>query len=288
MSGRLVVTGASGKLGRLAVAALLEHVPASALILISRSPDSLADLAGRGVTVRYGDFERPESLLAAFAGGERALIISTIGVQSAPAAHRAAFDAAAGAGVQHVVYTSVMNPTPDNPFPPAKTHTESERDLRESGTEWTILRNALYADLLVQIAPVHIRTGRWTTNMGDGVHAFVARADCASAAAAALTGEGHEGRVYDITGPEPIDAPRYAALLEEVGGRPIDRVEVGDAEYERYRVAFCANPHNAEYFELFTGTGRAIREGYLDALGTGILHLTGRPPLSLREVFARR
>jgi NAD(P)H dehydrogenase (quinone) len=284
---RMIVTGASGKLGRLAVAALLEHLPASDLILVSRSPDALEEFVRLGATVRYGDFERPDSLSAAFAGGQRALVISTIGGQDIASAHRAAFQEAARAGVERVVYTSVGNPTPDNPFPPARKHAVSEHDLRASGVSWTILRNALYADLRARMATAYVRDGRWTTNIGDGSHAFVARGDCAAAAAGALTQDGHEERVYDVTGPELVGAKHYLSLLEEIGGKPITRVDVDDAEYERYRAAFSADSRNAAYFELFAGTGRAIRDGYLDQLGTGVQDLTGRPPLSLREIVGR-
>ncbi len=93
---------------------------------------------------------------------------------------------------------------------------------------------------------------------------MVARTDCAAAAAAALTGDGHDGRVYDITGPQLVDA-----------------------EYGRYRADFSADPNNAAYFELFAGTGEAIRAGYLNQVGTGVQHLTSRSPVSLREVFGR-
>jgi NAD(P)H dehydrogenase (quinone) len=300
---RIVVTGASGRLGRLVTTALLRRVPASALILVSRSPDKLASLAQRGAAVRYGDFERPDSMPAAFAGGRRALVISTIGAADTRAAHRAAFEAAARAGVQHIVYTSESNPRPGNPFPPARVHAASEQDLRSVGMAWTILRNSLYADFRAEIATAYIRDGRWTTNMGDGSHAFVTRADCAAAAAAALTPADQapadqapadqalgdqEGRVYEITGPELIDARHYLALLEAFGGRRITRVDVDDAGYERYRAAFMAQPDNAPYLELLTGTGQAIRTGYLSELSGAVRQLTGRPPSSLRSAFQRQ
>jgi NAD(P)H dehydrogenase (quinone) len=282
---RLVVSGASGQLGRLVVAGLLESVPIEDLILVSRTPDSLEWLAKLGATVRHGDFDRPESLRAAFAGGRRALIISTLGPRDTAAAHRAAFQAAAGAGVERIVYTSVMNPLADNPFPPARNHGISEGDLRAVGVPWTILRNALYAELRARIGAKYIQDGHWTTNTGDGAHAFVARTDCAAAAAAALTGEGHDGKVYDVTGPELIDAHRYGALLEEFGGRGVTRVDVDDEAYETYRAAFAADPENAGFFELYGGTGRAIRTGYLDVVGRGVQDLTGHQPVALREFF---
>ncbi|MEC3973833.1 NAD(P)H-binding protein [Amycolatopsis sp. H20-H5] len=278
---RIVVTGASGQLGRLVVASLLERVPASDLILVSRTPESLAEF---GAELRYGDFEHPESLPAAFQGGERALVISTIGARDGVAAHRAAFEAAARSGIRQIVYTSVPNPVEDNPFPAARTHVRSEPDLRESGVEWTILRNSLYAELRVRIAEKYVRDGRWTTNCGDGGHPFVARTDCAEAAAVALTTDGHAGKTYDITGPELVDARRYSAFLEDLAGRPIACEQVDDAGYDRYRAAFAADPANAAYFELFTGTGQAIRGGQLGGPGAGVQELTGRPPLSLEDL----
>lgn len=283
---RLVVTGASGQLGRLVVTALLDRVPASELILVSRSPGSLAAFAELGATVRYGDFEQPEHLSTAFDGGGRALVISTIGAQNTVLAHRRAFEAAARAGVGHIVYTSVLNPGADNPFPPARTHATCEQDLQSLGVATTILRNALYADLRVDIAAKYIQDGEWTTNTGDGAHAFVARGDCATAAAGALTTDGHEGRIYDVTGPELVDAGRYVELLAEFGGRPIVRTDVDDDAYDRYRRAFMADPANAAYFELFTGTGKAIRTGYLSSIGTGVEDLTGHRPQALRSAFA--
>ena len=280
-----MVTGASGRLGRLVAAALLERVPATELILVSRTPDRLEKFARRGATVRFGDFSQPGSLAAAFGGATRALVISTLGSDDPSVEHRAAFEAAARAGVRRIVYTSVTNPAEDNPFPPARTHARSESDLRSCGVEWTILRNSLYADLRAEIAPRYLRDGRWTTNAGDGAHAFVARADCADAAAGALVTGGHDGRTYDITGPELIDASQYVALLTELGGRRVARHDVSDEEYERYRTAFSADPANAAYFELFAGTGRAIRTGQMSVLGNGVQQLAGHPPHALRDLI---
>jgi NAD(P)H dehydrogenase (quinone) len=283
----LIVTGASGQLGRLAVAALLDRVPPGEVVLVSRTPAALADFERQGATVRFGDFEQPASLPAAFAGGERALVISTLGARDTVAAHRAAFEAAARAGVGHIVYTSVQNPVAGNPWPPAQPQRLSEEALRAAGVPWTMLRNALYADLRAQLIPAYLRDGRWTTNIGAGAHAYVARADCAAAAVAALTTDGHAGREYDITGPELIGAPQFLALLAELGGRPVTCAAVDDDAYEAYRAAFMADPANAGCFELFTGSGAAIRTGYLGQLGTGVQQLTGRAPATLAQVARR-
>jgi NAD(P)H dehydrogenase (quinone) len=265
------VTGASGRLGRLVIEALLDRgVPAESVVPISRT--RTAERA------RLGDFERPETLTDAFRGVDRLLVISAIGPRDTAAAHRAAFEAAARAGVGRIVYTSVQNPVPDNPFPAAAVHVRSEADLATTGPPWTVLRNALYADLRADLARCYARDGRWTTNLGDGTHAFVTRADCAAAAAGALCGDGHEGRTYDVTGPALVTADDYLTLARERTGAAIERVELDDASYERHRATFTADPANAGTFELFTGTGRAIREGHLATLGHGVETLTGREP----------
>jgi NAD(P)H dehydrogenase (quinone) len=274
----VAVTGASGRLGRLVVNALPDRgVPAESVVPISRTRID--------ERTRFGDFERPETLEDAFRGVDRLLVISTIGTRDTVGAHRAAFEAAARAGVGRIVYTSVQNPVRDNPFPPAAIHARSEADLAAVGVPWTILRNALYADLRAEIARCYARDGRWTTNLGDGGHAFIARSDCAAAAAAALCGNGHEGRAYDVTGPAVLTANGYLALVHERTGAHIELVEVDDDAYERHRAAFLADPANAGTFELFTGTGRAIREGHLAVLGDGVQTLTGREPRPLVDLL---
>jgi NAD(P)H dehydrogenase (quinone) len=271
------VTGASGRLGRLVVDALADAgVP---VVPISRSRVD--------ERTRFGDFERPETLSDAFRGLDRLLVISTIGLRDTVGAHRAAFEAAARAGVGRIVYTSVQNPVAGNPFPPAAVHMRSETDLFAAGVPWTVLRNALYADLRAELAGCYARDGRWATNVGHGGHAFVARADCAAAAAGALLTDGHDGWTYDVTGPAAVTADDYLRLVRERTGVPVERVEVDDDEYERRRAAFVAEPANAGTFELFTGTGRAIREGWLSVLGDGVEALTGRVPRGLADLLSR-
>jgi len=274
----VAVTGASGRLGRLVIDVLFSRgVPRESLVQISRTRID--------EQTRFGDFEKPETLDEAFRGVDRLLVISTIGTQDTVGAHRTAFEAAARAGVRRIVYTSVQNPVRDNPFPPAAIHLRSEADLAAVGVPWTVLRNALYGDLRAEIARCYARDGRWTTNLGEGGHAFVARADCAAAAAAALCGDGHLGRTYDITGPAIVTAERYLAQVRERTGARIERVEVDDDAYERHRAGFVADPANAGTFELFTGTGRAIREGHLAVLGDGVQTLTGHKPQPLEDLL---
>src|SRR5918997_1273665 len=135
---RIVITGASGQLGRRVTDELLERVAPSDLILVTRTPDSLAEYAARGAEVRAGDFTDPSSLHAAFAGGGRMLLISTDAIGARVQHQRDAIDAAVAAGIRHVAYTSIVNPEPgSNPAAAVPDHRATEDELRESGLEWT-------------------------------------------------------------------------------------------------------------------------------------------------------
>ena len=270
---RIVVTGASGHLGRRVTEELLERVAPSDLILVTRTPAALADHAVRGVEVRAGDFTDPSSLPAAFAGGERLLLISTD-----------AIDAAAAAGIRLVAYTSIVNPEPgSNPAAAVPDHRATEDKLRESGLEWTFLRNSIYADLEAGSEAAARATGELVTNGGAGEVAYVARDDCAAAAAAVLAGDGHEGKVYEITGPERLDAGARAAVFAELDGAPVEVVEVDDAAYAAGMAEATGMP--LAVAELYATFGTATRAGALDALSTDFETLTGRAPRSLRDVL---
>ncbi|HEV7715197.1 MAG TPA: NAD(P)H-binding protein, partial [Steroidobacteraceae bacterium] len=199
----IIVTGASGKFGRLVTELLLQRVPAAELILVTRNPGALAHLAARGAQVRHGDFDKPETLHAAFSGGERMLLISTLSVGRRAEQHIRAINAAVHAGVNHILYTSSGGAHPNNPAIVIPDHLGTERALKSSGVAFTIQRDSLYIEApLWQIAPRALASGKWVTSAGDGRVAFVAKKDCVAVAAAILTSPGHEGKTYEITGPD--------------------------------------------------------------------------------------
>jgi NAD(P)H dehydrogenase (quinone) len=278
----IVITGASGQLGRLTAELALDRVPASEVILTTRRSEALSDLAERGASVRQADFDRPETLAESFAGGERLLLISTDDLGRRTAQHRAAIEAAREAGVRHVAYTSYLNPVAENPAVITPSHQATEKALRESGLAWTMLRNSFYAEYQVPGGAQAIATGRLVHNNGDGRIAYVSREDCAAAAAAVLTTEGHENKAYDITGPEALSQDDVAALLSEVSGRPVEAVAVDDEAFiQDLNAAGRPEPAAREVASY----GRAIREGFLGEASGAVENLTGRPPRSLREVF---
>jgi NAD(P)H dehydrogenase (quinone) len=286
VSGRVAITGASGQLGRrVAELVLAERAPRD-VVLATRDPAALAHYADRGAAVRYGDFDEPASLRAAFVGVERLLLISAVDLRRRAAQHRAAIAAAAAAGVRHVTYTSGSKPAPPNPAAVAPSHHATEQALIASGLAWTVLRNSLYADYQAAEAVQALADGVLVHNRGRGRVAYVARDDCAAAAAAALLQTRHDGAVYDITGEALFCADELAALYGEIGGRPVVAQAVDDAAFVGRLVGESAGDDHLRYgAELVASFGRAIREGCLDVCSGDIAKLTGRAPRALREVL---
>lgn len=293
---RIVITGASGNYGRGLTDLLIEAGRAADLILITRSPDKLADRAGQGCTVRYGDFDKPETLAAAVQGAEKMLLISGTRVGARVVQHKAAIDAAAAAGVKHIAYTSFIGiDDPANPAEVRHDHIETERLIRASGMAWTMLRDAHYADsMIVMAGPGVMQSGQWVSNSGEGLEAMVWRDDCVASAAAVLLGEGHEGKIYNITGPELQTFREVAAIMAEVTGRSVTYVATTDDEqYAMFDAMGIPRrpvddqsvggiPWNSDDMVSF---GRAIREGFLQLCTDDVERLTGRPARSVRALI---
>jgi NAD(P)H dehydrogenase (quinone) len=280
----IVVTGASGHLGRLVAEGVLGRTDPQRVILVTRTPDRLDDLAQRGAQVRHGDFGDPSSLPSAFEGAGKVLIISTDKVGVRVPGHKAAIDAAAAAGASWIAYTSGINPSHSNPIVVASDHRETEEHLRASGSAWAMLRNSIYAEIALAGAGAALATGRHVSNEGEGGVSYVARADCAAAAAAVLTSDGHEGKVYDVTGPEALGAADLARLFAELGGRPVEAVALDD---EAYVAGLVEHANMSEPMARGYATfGIGARRGYSAVVSDTVLELTGAAPRSLREVAA--
>jgi NAD(P)H dehydrogenase (quinone) len=274
------VTGASGHLGRRVAEHLLERIDRSQLVLLTRTPDTLVEYVERGVAVRHADFDEPATLVDAFSGAERALLISALDFERRSGQHAAAIEAAKASGVRHVVYTSIPEPE-GNPAAAAPSHLATEVAARDSGLAWTFLRNSLYADFQVPVVAQAIASGQLVTSANEGRVAYVGRDDCAAAAAAVLTQDDHEGKTYDITGPEAIGPKDVAALAAEIGRRPVEVVSVDDA-------ALVAGLIEAGVPEAAARIGLsfvvAARERFLERVTSAVEDLTGKAPTSLREV----
>jgi NAD(P)H dehydrogenase (quinone) len=283
---RVVITGGSGQLARRVAELVLAKIAPQDLIVTSRTPTALRSLAERGAVIRQADFAEPRTLRAAFAGGERLLLVSATDLRQRTAQHEAAIEAAKSAGVQSVIYTSGLRPEPPNPAVVAPSHYATEQALARSGLGWTILRNSLYADYQIPEADRARETGVFVHNRGRGAVAYVAREDCAAAAAAVLHGDGHDEAIYDITGSEAFTADELAALYADVGGRPVRTRALDDATFVATLIGDATGDDHLRYgAELVASFGRSIREGYMSACTDHFAKLTGRPPRSLRQVL---
>ena len=276
----VAVTGASGHLGRTVADLLLERLDPSEVVLLTRTPEALASYSERGAAVRYADFDEPATLGEAFSGTERALLISALDFARRGGQHGAAIEAAKAAGVRHVIYTSIPEPE-GNPAAAAPSHLATEVAARESGLAWTFLRNSLYADFQVPVVAEAIASGQLVTSAGNGRVAYVARDDCAAAAAAVLTQDDHEGKTYDITGPEAIGPRDVAALAAELGGRPVEVVSVDDDAVVAGMIEAGAPEAVARIRLSFVV---AAREGFLDSVTSAVQDITGNAPMSVRQI----
>lgn len=295
-SGKIVITGASGNYGRGVTDRLIAQGRAADLILISRKPEKLADRAAQGCDVRYGDFDKPETLEAVVQGAAKMLLISGTRVGARVAQHKAAIDAAAAGGVAHIVYTSFIGiDDPANPAEVRHDHIETERLMKASGCAWTMLRDAHYADAMILMAgPQVMQTGKWLSNAGEGREAMVWRDDCIESAVVVLTQEGHESQTYNITGPELQTFAQVTALMSEITGKPLEYVSLDDdGQYAMFDAmgiprrpvddqSVAGIPWNSDDMVTF---GAAIREGFLEICTNDVERLTGRKARSVRQMI---
>lgn len=273
----IALTGAAGNLGRLVAEQLLARTDPADVVLITRRPEAVADLVARGASVRTADFDEPATLTSAFAGVDRLLLISADTVGQRLEGQLAAVAAAKDAGVSHVFYTSVTEPTVDNPAGVVPDHLATEEALAVSGLRWTSLRNNLYSEFQLPTLQQASASGQLVTNAGAGLTAYVTRTDCAAAAAAALLVP-DPAPFYDITGPAGVSTQDLAALAGTMGGNPVEVVDVSDEEFVAGLVSAGLPEPVAQLFASF---GTSTREGFMAQASTAVADLTGQQPTPL-------
>ncbi|MEE1735747.1 SDR family oxidoreductase [Streptomyces sp. BE147] len=275
----IVVTGATGELGRLVVEQLLTSVPADRIAAVVRDKEKAASLAARGVELRIADYDRPETLAGAFRAGDRVLLISGSEVGRRVPQHTAVIDAARTAGVARLAYTGVLG-GPDADFDLAAEHKVTERLILDSGLPYTFLRNGWYTEnYTANLAPV-LEHGAVVSNAGDGRVASATRADYAAAAAAVLTGEGHLNTAYELSGDTAWSFAEYAALLSRATGREIAYNNVPAAVHQEILVG-AGLPE--AFAAILVDVDEAIGRGRLAPTGGDLARLIGRPTTPLAE-----
>lgn len=290
MSARtLLVTGAAGQLGRQAITHLLSHAPGSRIVAGTRHPETLQDLAAKGVEVRHVDFDMaPEELAQAFAGVDRLLIVSTDALDRPGhrlEQHQRAIKAAVQAKVGHILYTSMVRPNPANTALLAFDHRGTEEAIVASGLPYTILRNNWYIDNLLDALPYAVAAGSLSDATAKGRAAYVARADCARAAAAALASTENLSSIRDISGPELLSLADMARVLSDLSGKTISPAPI-DAQTRSAQLEAAGLP--AGFAHVLTNAEEAIAQGWFAILSDDVLNLTGQAPTSFATLARQK
>ncbi|WP_030898883.1 SDR family oxidoreductase [Streptomyces sp. NRRL F-5126] len=278
----IVVTGASGQLGRLTVEALLARgVPASGIVATSRDITKLKDFADRGIVVRPADFAEPDGLPAAFEGADKLLLISTTTVDERVANHRRAIDAAVAAGVPLVAYTSMLRADTSSTAL-ADTHRETEEYLRERVPS-VMLRNGWYLENYTAQLPQVLSGGAIVGAAGEGRISAATRADYADAAAAVLATGGHAGKVYELGGDEAFTLAGFAAEVSSATGQRIRYTDLPAGQFARV-LAESGVP--GELARVLVDADVAMGRGELFTDSGDLRRLIGRPTTAPAEAIS--
>ncbi|MFI8074456.1 SDR family oxidoreductase [Streptomyces sp. NPDC086033] len=281
----IIVTGATGKLGRRTVERLLERVPADRVGVSVRDPRKARDFADRGVRVRLGNFDDPASLVHAFEGAEQLLLVSLDRVgEECVTGHRAAIDAAVKAGVGRILYTSQMGAAHDSRFQACRDHARTEDLLRATGLPWTALRNGFYAASALQFLEAARHTGDIALP-ADGPVAWTGHDDLADATAAILAKEGRfEGPTPPLTGAAALDFGAVAEIVSRATGRPFTRTVVPDGVFREQALAHGAP---APIADLMLSIFAAARHGEFTTVDSTLAELLGREPAPFEALLER-
>jgi len=279
----IVVTGATGKLGRLIVETLAAKMSADQIGISVRDCSKATDLSDRGIRVRAGDFADPATLRRAFEGASQVLVISSNSSGAAAVEHHQnAIDAAGQVGAQRVLYTSHMGASSSSAFAPMRDHAATEDALNASGVAFTSLRNGFYASSAVMMMGPFLKTGKVVAPR-DGPVSWTTHEDLAHAAVLALTEEGKlDGITPPLTGSEALNLAQLANMASELTGREITRVTISD---EEQRSSMLSRGTPEPMVNLFGGLYKASRADEFARVNATLERLLGRPPVSMRQVL---
>jgi NAD(P)H dehydrogenase (quinone) len=278
---KILVTGVTGKLGSIVIETLLETVPAKDLAVSVRNPEKAESLRARGVDVRQGDFDQPETLDKAFTGIDRLLIVSTDGDnETRIRQHAAAVAAAQRANVGFIAYTSLGNAS-ENPIFLAPVHRATEEAIKNTGIPYSFLRNNWYLENETSSIQAVLGGAPWLTSAGSGKVGWATRRDYAQAAAAVLAGKGHENTVYELSG-KLTTQEELVSILAGVLDREVPVQQVDDATYASI-MSSAGVPEPV--VPILVGIQSAIRDGALEVESNDFQKLLGRPTTPLEEAL---
>lgn len=275
---KIGISGASGQLGKAVLSELYGRGGMHELVAISRTPATATAAEGR-----FGDYDEPASLAAAYAGLDRLLLIPSADLTPGRRGTQlvAAIDAAVAAGVKHIVLMSAVGTRQAEEPEIGAPYWRGEQHLIATTPVWTILRMNYYAEALADEALASLEGGV-LTGLAENRVAFVSRGDVAAAAAGILTGEGHAGAIYAATGDERLSGAERAALIADIAGRPLSFLVLSE-EQLRGGLAQAGLPE--EVVNTVASIQANFAAGAFDILTGDVEHLSGRPPKRLRDVL---
>jgi len=275
------ITAATGRLGRLVIAELLQRVPSDQLVALTRDLDKARDLAAQGITVRRADYDDPATLDVALRGIQRLLLISGTEVGRRVRQHQNVIAAAVRTGVRLLAYTSLLHADRSPLRFLADEHLATEHALQESGLSWVILRHGWYTENFEERVRHAAATGELVSATGAARLSPATRADYAVAAAVVLTGDGHAGHIDELAGDEAWTMADLAQAISEAIGRPIASRHVSSAEYRAFLLREGTPEPIADV--LLTIETSIAQEALFDDSRT-LSRLIGRPTTPLRTV----
>nr|WP_320026292.1 NmrA family NAD(P)-binding protein [uncultured Acetobacterium sp.] len=296
---KIIMTGVDGNFGGAAARSIMKKVSKDQLIFTTPNHEVIKNFQAQGIDTRYADIFNKETLLEAFAGGDVLLLISMPFVgERRRNAHKTAIDAAVEVGVKKIVYTSIVGAGEEecNTYE-VSDHKVTEAYLKSLDIDTIILRDSQYAEAMVSaFEETAAQDGILKNNMGNGHMAFIARDDCAEAAACAAAGAGENNKIYDISGPEAITIVDFCQIGSEVTGKKVSYTEISDDEmYAFFDAIGVPRSTEGEWAEAaknfpfcsdgMVTFGRALRLEQMNACSNDFEMLTGRNPLSVREIF---
>lgn len=276
----ILVTGATGHLGRLVVEQLIARVDPSTVVATARRPDALADLAAQGVVVRELDYDRPETIATALAGVSQVLLVSGSEIGRRVPQHQAVIDAAVAAGVEHLAYTSVLR-ADTSTVPVAVEHLATEQLLAAAPITTTRLRNGWYLENYTEQLGAPLANGAFVGSAGTGRIAAASRADYAAAAVAVLTDTSLRGGTYELAG-EAFTMADLAAAVSRLSGRDLPYM---DLPAEQFGAILTGAGLPDVLADFLAAADVSISHGELDAPSTTLEQLIGRRPTTLVEAL---
>jgi len=286
----ILVTCATGHLGKATIDFLFKKVPAGSVAALVRDLSKAEDLKSLGVTLKTGDYNDPASLAGAFKGVETLLLISSGSMENRVQQHINAIDAAKANGVKHVIYTGVLRSNPDTKFTAGLDHYHTEEHLKKSGVSYTFFRNTYYTDVLPMILGDALASGNWYYAAGQAKANFASRTDMAEALANVLAEPGkHVNKTYEITGSKAYSFSEIAEVVSGFAGKPVNYIPITLEDLqEGMRKAGVPEI----YIPLMAGLADSIAAGEFDVAFPALEQLLGRKPeeigVTLGKVFAQK